>query len=75
MMVSWRLSYDWSEFLFSADVQQMLVTKQKLPPEQQNWSSRLDQNELKPTRIKEEQEEADIIEFIFSPGPVKIEDD
>ncbi|XP_037548938.1 oocyte zinc finger protein XlCOF22 [Nematolebias whitei] len=58
-----------------ADVQQLLMTKQKLLPEQQNWSSRLDQNEQKATRIKEEQEEADIIEFIFSPGPVKFEDD
>lgn len=68
-------SYDWSEFLFSAGVQQPLVAKQKLGPEQQNWSSRLDQHDQKPTHIKEEQEEADIIEFIFSPGPVKFEDD
>ncbi|XP_017285163.3 zinc finger protein 605 [Kryptolebias marmoratus] len=58
-----------------ADAQQTFMTKGKLPPEQQNWSPRLDQYEQKPPHIKEEQEEADIIEFIFSPGPVKFEDD
>ncbi|XP_031694988.1 zinc finger protein 594-like [Anarrhichthys ocellatus] len=70
-----------------ADVQQLLVVKEEVPPEQQEWSSSLDQEDPEPPHIKEEQEElwtsqegeqlqgleeADI-KFTFT--PVKSEDD
>ncbi|XP_063755124.1 cilia- and flagella-associated protein 251-like [Eleginops maclovinus] len=74
-----------------ADVQQLVVVKEEVPPEQQERGSSLDQEEQEPPpHIKEEQqelwsrregeqlqglEEADIIEFTFTPVPVKSEDD
>ncbi|XP_041665267.1 zinc finger protein 2 homolog isoform X1 [Cheilinus undulatus] len=75
--------------VFPADVQQLLVCKEE-PPEEQEWSPGLDQEDMKPQHIKEEQEElwssqkgeqlegheeTDIIKFRFSPAPVKSEDD
>ncbi|XP_074469099.1 uncharacterized protein LOC141754125 isoform X3 [Sebastes fasciatus] len=74
----------------SADVQQLLVVKEEVPPEQQEWRSSLDQEDPEPPHIKEEQEdlwtsqegeqlqgleEADITKFTFTPVPVKSEDD
>ncbi|XP_078124352.1 uncharacterized protein LOC144529220 [Sander vitreus] len=77
--------------LFPADVEQLSVVKEEVPPEQQECSSSVDQQEPEPpTHIKEEQEElwssqegeqlqgleeADITKFPFTPVPVKIEDD
>ncbi|XP_074469144.1 uncharacterized protein LOC141754148 [Sebastes fasciatus] len=73
-----------------ADVQQLLLVKEEVPLEQQEWSSSLDQEDPEPPHIKEEQEklwtsqegeqlqgleEADIIKFPFTPVPVKSEDD
>ncbi|XP_038581224.1 gastrula zinc finger protein XlCGF57.1-like isoform X1 [Micropterus salmoides] len=44
--------------LHRADVQQLLVSKEEVPPEQQQWSPRLDQEDPpEPSHIKEEQEE------------------
>uniref|UniRef100_A0A3Q3NE62 C2H2-type domain-containing protein n=1 Tax=Labrus bergylta TaxID=56723 RepID=A0A3Q3NE62_9LABR len=40
-----------------ADVQQLLVSKAELPPEQQEWSTILDQEDPEPPHIKEEHEE------------------
>ncbi|XP_060916158.1 zinc finger protein 813-like [Labrus mixtus] len=40
-----------------ADVQQPLVSKAELPPEQQEWSTSLDQEDPEPPHIKEEHEE------------------
>ncbi|KAI3359036.1 hypothetical protein L3Q82_015412 [Scortum barcoo] len=75
---------------FTADVQQLLVRKEEVPPEQQDRSSSLDQEDPEPPHIKEEQEEvwssqegeqlqgleeADISKFPFTPVPVKSEDD
>ncbi|XP_034401558.1 uncharacterized protein LOC117739324 isoform X2 [Cyclopterus lumpus] len=40
-----------------ADVQQLVVVKQEVPFEQQDWSSSLDQEDTDPPHIKEEQEE------------------
>ncbi|XP_078112520.1 uncharacterized protein LOC144521785 [Sander vitreus] len=76
--------------LHRADVQQLSVVKAEVPPEQQEWSSRLDQEDPEPPpHIKEEQkelwtsqegeqlqglEEADI-KFPFTSVPVKSEDD
>ncbi|XP_039978102.1 zinc finger protein 629-like isoform X2 [Xiphias gladius] len=73
------------------DVQQLLVSKEEIPPERQEWSPSLDQEDPpEPPHIKEEQEElwtsqegeqlqgleeADITKFTFSPVPVKSEDD
>ncbi|XP_078112518.1 uncharacterized protein LOC144521783 isoform X2 [Sander vitreus] len=72
------------------DVQQLLVDKDWVPPEQQEWSSSLDQEDPEPLpHIKEEQEElwtsqegeqlqgleeADI-KFPFTSVPVKSEED
>ncbi|XP_039648957.1 zinc finger protein 32-like isoform X1 [Perca fluviatilis] len=68
------------------DVQKVIVGEEH----QQEWSSRLDQEDTKPPHIKEEQEElrisqneeqlqgleeADITKFTFTPVPVKSEDD
>ncbi|KAM6938654.1 uncharacterized protein PEZ65_004908 [Lycodopsis pacificus] len=73
--------------LHRADVQQLLVVQEEVPPEQQEWSSSLDQEDPEPPHIKEEQEdlwtsqegeqlqgleEADV-KFSFT--PVKTEDD
>ncbi|MDG2555499.1 hypothetical protein P7M41_26245 [Vibrio parahaemolyticus] len=44
-------------FLFPADVQQLSVVKEEVPPEQQEWSSSVDQEDPEPPHIKEEQEE------------------
>ncbi|XP_044028038.1 zinc finger protein 391-like [Siniperca chuatsi] len=72
--------------LHRADVQQLSLRKEEVPPEQQDWSPSLDQDP-EPPHIKEEQEEvwtsqegeqlrgledADITEFPF---PVKSEED
>ncbi|XP_078119585.1 uncharacterized protein LOC144526190 [Sander vitreus] len=43
--------------LHRADVQQLSVVKAEVPPEQQEWSSGLDQEDPEPPHIKEEQEE------------------
>ncbi|XP_039665062.1 zinc finger protein 605-like [Perca fluviatilis] len=72
------------------DVQQLSVVKAEVPPEQQEWSSSLDQEDPEPPpHIKEEQEEfwtsqegeqlqgleeADI-KFLFTPVPVKSDED
>ncbi|XP_049923357.1 zinc finger protein 771-like isoform X21 [Epinephelus moara] len=76
--------------LHRADVQQLLVVKEEVPPEQQEWSSSVDQEDPEPPHIKEEQEELwisqegeqlqgleedDITKFTFSPVPVKSEDE
>ncbi|XP_075947885.1 uncharacterized protein LOC142949898 isoform X5 [Anarhichas minor] len=45
------------DFMEDADVQQLLVVKEEVPPEQQEWSSSLDQEDPEPPHIKEEQEE------------------
>ncbi|XP_038580288.1 zinc finger protein 260-like [Micropterus salmoides] len=74
-----------------ADVQQLLVSKEEVPPDQQEWSPRLDQEDPPELpHIKEEQEElwtsqegeqlpgleeADITKFTFTPVPVKSEED
>ncbi|XP_032363689.1 zinc finger protein 135-like isoform X2 [Etheostoma spectabile] len=73
------------------DVEQLLVIKEEVPPEQQECSTKVDQQEPEvPPHIKEEQEElwssqegeqlqgleeADITKFPFTPVPVKSEDD
>ncbi|XP_050925680.1 gastrula zinc finger protein xFG20-1 isoform X2 [Lates calcarifer] len=72
-----------------ADVEQLL-RKEEVPPEHQEWSPSLDQEDPEPPHIKEEQEEvwssqegeqlqgleeADITKFTFTPVPVKSEDD
>ncbi|KAM6942383.1 uncharacterized protein PEZ65_004263 [Lycodopsis pacificus] len=43
--------------LHRADVQQLLVVQEEVPPEQQEWSSSLDQEDPELPHIKEEQEE------------------
>nr|XP_033947254.1 zinc finger protein 271-like [Pseudochaenichthys georgianus] len=78
-------------FLFPADVQQLVVVKEELLPDQQEWSTSLDQEDPEPPpHIKQEQEElrisqegeqlqeleeADITKSTFTPDPVKSEDD
>ncbi|CAJ1082940.1 zinc finger protein 2 homolog [Xyrichtys novacula] len=74
--------------VFPTDVGQLLVIKEE-PPEQQEWSSTLDQEDSKTLQIKEEQiefwcsqtgeqlqkmYEADTVKFPGSPVPVKTED-
>ncbi|XP_049457403.1 gastrula zinc finger protein XlCGF57.1-like [Epinephelus fuscoguttatus] len=74
--------------LHRAEVQQLLVIKEEVHPEQQEWRSSLDQEDPEPPHIKEEQEElwssqegeqlqgleeADI-KFTFTPVPVKSEE-
>ena len=44
-------------YCFPADVQQLLVVKEEVPTEQQEWSLSLDQEDPEPPHIKEEQEE------------------
>nr|XP_033933527.1 zinc finger protein 184-like [Pseudochaenichthys georgianus] len=72
-----------------ADIQQLVVVKVEVPPEQQEWSSSLDQEDPEPLpHIKEEQaelwssqegeqlqglEEVDITKSTFTPVPVKSE--
>ncbi|XP_071058559.1 zinc finger and SCAN domain-containing protein 22-like [Pseudochaenichthys georgianus] len=74
-----------------ADVQQLVVVKEVVPPDQQEWSTSLDQEDAEPPpHIKQEQEElrisqegeqlqeleeADITKSTFTPEPVKSEDD
>ncbi|KAM8766113.1 uncharacterized protein AB9X84_005107 [Acanthopagrus schlegelii] len=75
--------------LHGTDVQQLLESEEEVPPEQQERSSCLDQEEPEPPHIKEEQEElwthqegeqlpgleeADI-KVTFTPVPVKSEED
>ncbi|XP_044027990.1 gastrula zinc finger protein XlCGF57.1-like isoform X5 [Siniperca chuatsi] len=75
--------------LHRADVQQLSLSREEAPPEQQERSPSLDQDP-EPPHIKEEQEElwtsqegeqlrgleeADITKFPFSPVPVKSEED
>ncbi|XP_067469035.1 zinc finger protein 660-like [Thunnus thynnus] len=70
--------------LHRLDVQQLLESKEEVPPEQQEGSSGLDQDDPEPPHIKEEQEEfwtsqegeqlpgleeADIIRFTYIPVP------
>ncbi|XP_045914751.1 uncharacterized protein LOC123976543 isoform X3 [Micropterus dolomieu] len=77
--------------LHRADVQQLLVSKEEVLPEQQQWSPRLDQEDPPELpHIKGEQEErwnsqegeqlpgleeAEITKFPFTPVPVKSEED
>nr|XP_033465291.1 zinc finger and SCAN domain-containing protein 21-like isoform X3 [Epinephelus lanceolatus] len=84
-------SDDWTETREpQSDVQQLLVVKEEVPPEQQEWSSSVDQEDPEPPHIKEEQEELwisqegeqlqgleedDIIKFTSTPVSVKSEDD
>ncbi|KAM6992309.1 uncharacterized protein LKV04_008361 [Tautogolabrus adspersus] len=73
-----------------ADIQQLLVSKEELPSEQQEWNPGLDQEDPEPPHIKEEQEElwssqegeqlqgleeADSTDFPFTHVIVKSEDD
>ncbi|XP_071058304.1 zinc finger protein 892-like [Pseudochaenichthys georgianus] len=74
-----------------ADVQQLVAVKEEVPPDQQEWSTSLDQEDAEPPpHIKQEQEElrisqegeqlqeleeADITKSTFTPDPVKSEDD
>ncbi|XP_071062126.1 zinc finger and BTB domain-containing protein 17-like [Pseudochaenichthys georgianus] len=67
-----------------ADVQQLVVVKEELLPDQQECSTSLDQEDPEPPpHIKQEQEgeqlqeleEADITKSTFTPDPVKSEDD
>ncbi|XP_029914170.1 moesin-like isoform X3 [Myripristis murdjan] len=56
--------------------QQLLVIKEEVPPEQQECSPSVKQEEPEPPHIKEEQEELNITKDIpFTPAPVKSEDD
>ncbi|KAM6941242.1 uncharacterized protein PEZ65_003305 isoform 2-T2 [Lycodopsis pacificus] len=73
--------------LHGADVQQLLVVQEEVPPEQQEWSCSLDQEDPEPPHIKEEQEELwtsqegeqlqglEEADVKFSFTPVKSEDD
>ncbi|XP_034065738.1 zinc finger protein 184-like isoform X4 [Gymnodraco acuticeps] len=78
-------------FCSFSDVQQLVVVKEEVPPEQQEWISSLDREDPEPPpHIKEEQEElwssqegeqlqgleeTDITKFTFTPVPVKSEDE
>ncbi|XP_029913755.1 gastrula zinc finger protein XlCGF53.1-like [Myripristis murdjan] len=56
--------------------QQLLVSKEEVPPEQQECSPSVEQEEPEPPHIKEEQEELNITKDIpFTPAPVKSKDD
>ncbi|XP_060948558.1 zinc finger protein 3 homolog [Limanda limanda] len=72
-----------------ADIQQLMVIKEEVPPEEQQWSPLVDKKDPEPPHIKEEQEEpwtnqdgqqlqgleeADI-KFTFTPVAVKSEED
>ncbi|KAM6903617.1 uncharacterized protein PEZ65_018422 isoform 4-T5 [Lycodopsis pacificus] len=64
--------------LHRADVQQLLVVKEEIPPEQQEWSSSLDQEDPEPPHIKEEQEDPEpphIKEDQEDPEPPHIKED
>ncbi|KAM9839077.1 uncharacterized protein ACBR49_017742 [Aulostomus maculatus] len=61
-----------------ANVQQLLGSQEEVPPEQQEWSSRVEQEELWTSQEGEQLqglEEADISKLPFPPVPVKSEDD
>ncbi|XP_068428012.1 uncharacterized protein [Clinocottus analis] len=61
-----------------ADVQQQLVVKKDVPPEQHDWSSSLDQKDPQPPHIKEEQEDPelrDIKEEQEDPEPPHIKEE
>ncbi|XP_071062663.1 zinc finger protein 79-like isoform X1 [Pseudochaenichthys georgianus] len=67
-----------------ADVPKLVVVKEELLPDLQEWSTSLDQEDPEPLpHIKQEQEgeqlqeleEADITKSTFTPDPVKSEDD
>ncbi|XP_033181328.1 zinc finger protein 84-like isoform X2 [Mastacembelus armatus] len=45
--------------VFSADLQQLLMRKEEVPLEQQDWSQSLDQDPPEPPHIKEDQEPAE----------------
>ncbi|XP_030002733.1 zinc finger protein 37-like isoform X2 [Sphaeramia orbicularis] len=68
--------------IHKTDVQQLLVVKEEVPPEQQEWNPIVDQDEpeLEPPHIIEEQEElwtsqeVNITKFPFTPVPVKSKD-
>ncbi|XP_075931617.1 uncharacterized protein LOC142931555 isoform X2 [Anarhichas minor] len=60
------------------DVQQLLVFKEEVPPEQQEWSSSLDQEDPEPPHIKEDQEDPEpphIKEDQEDPEPPHIKED
>ncbi|KAK5621281.1 hypothetical protein CRENBAI_010527 [Crenichthys baileyi] len=57
------------------DIQQLLVMKDELPAVKQNWRPSLDQEDLNPPQIKEEEEDTEIMQFKFDPVSVKREDD
>uniref|UniRef100_A0A672ZFK5 C2H2-type domain-containing protein n=1 Tax=Sphaeramia orbicularis TaxID=375764 RepID=A0A672ZFK5_9TELE len=69
--------------IHKTDIQQHLVVKEEVPPEQQEWNPIVDQEEPEPEppHIKEEQEElwtsqeVNITKFPSTPVPVKSEDD
>ncbi|KAM6974276.1 uncharacterized protein LKV04_015914 [Tautogolabrus adspersus] len=76
--------------LHSPDVEQLTVIKEEVPEQQERSSSLNQEDQTEPPNIKEEQEEmwtdedgeqlqepedADIIQFTFTPVPVKSEDD
>ncbi|XP_071058569.1 uncharacterized protein [Pseudochaenichthys georgianus] len=83
----WFNSHKWLEY--SQDVQLLVVVKEEFLPDQQEWSTSLDQEDPEsPPYIKQEQEElrisqegeqlqeleeADIIKSTFTPDPVKSE--
>ncbi|KAM6904184.1 uncharacterized protein PEZ65_018881 [Lycodopsis pacificus] len=64
--------------LHRADVQQLLVVKEEVPPEQQEWSSSLDQEDPEPPHMKEDQEDPEpphIKEDQEDPEPPHIKED
>ncbi|XP_056138845.1 uncharacterized protein LOC130115255 [Lampris incognitus] len=77
--------------IYKSDLQQFLVSEDKVPSVKQEWSPILDQGEPKPPHIKEEEEQlwssqeeeqlegleekADITELSFPPVPVRREND
>ncbi|XP_038158122.1 zinc finger protein OZF-like isoform X2 [Cyprinodon tularosa] len=54
---------------------QLRLIKMELPAEEQNLRPSLDQKDLKLPRIKEEEHNAEVTQFIFNPVSVKSEDD
>ncbi|KAM6917348.1 uncharacterized protein PEZ65_013167 [Lycodopsis pacificus] len=58
-----------------AHVQQLLVVKEEVPPEQQEWSSSLDQEDPEPPHIKEEQEDPEPPHTKEDPEPPHIKED
>ncbi|KAM6925900.1 uncharacterized protein PEZ65_009510 [Lycodopsis pacificus] len=61
-----------------AQVQQLLVVREEVPPEQQEWSASLDQEDPEPSHMKEEQEDPEpprIKEEQEDPEPTHIKED